>query len=234
MPSYSDLAGSNSGRIDLANNKALKADAVRAALKQDILKGVLKGGEPLRQDNVAQRFNTSRVPVREALRQLEAEGLVTFHPRRGACVSELEASDVLEMFEVRVALEAHAIRLAIPNMTHQDFEAAEALVSNYRADIDAEQWEDQNWKFHYTLYLPAHCDRLLSLIETNYFHAARFLRVRIAEATGTEEPHKEHQKLLELCQHREVDKAAALLTQHILNTKKSIATDFHRQSRTQR
>lgn len=218
----------------MARNKSTRisrgaaADTVSAVLRSQILKGELAEGEPLRQDSIAERFNTSRVPVREALRQLEAEGLVTFHPRRGACVTALEPADVLEMFDIRLALEAHALRLAVPNMTHADFDTAEAYMRRYNKRMTPSLWDEINWGFHSTLYLPAHRPRLFRLIKNNYFHAARFLRVRIALATGYEKPHKEHGQILEACRKGDVQEAVRLLEAHIDGTRKQLATQLQR------
>ncbi len=88
---------------------------MREALRAAISSGELAPGLQLRQDELAARFGTSRIPVREALRQLEAEGFVTFLPNRGAVVSDLSIDEVIELLEIRIALECHALRLAIPD-----------------------------------------------------------------------------------------------------------------------
>ena len=87
---------------------------VREELRRAISQGEFAPGVQLRQDELAERFGTSRIPVREALRQLEAEGFVTLLPNRGAVVSDLSIDEVIELLEIRIALECHALRLAIP------------------------------------------------------------------------------------------------------------------------
>jgi DNA-binding GntR family transcriptional regulator len=204
------------------------AEVVSRALREEILEGQFADAEPLRQDAIAKRFNTSRVPVREALRQLEAEGLVTFEPHRGACVTTLKPSDVLEMLEIRLALETHVLRLAVPNMTQSDFDTANETIAQYRRNVSAVEWDRMNWQFHATLYLPAHRPRLFTMIQNNYFHAASYLRVKIALATGSEKPHEEHKQILEACRLGDADKAVKLLETHIGETRKRLATEFHR------
>jgi len=87
---------------------------VREALRLAISLGEFAPGFQLRQDELAARFGTSRIPVREALKQLEAQGFVTFLPDRGAIVSDLSIDEVVELLEIRIALECHALRLSIP------------------------------------------------------------------------------------------------------------------------
>jgi len=209
-------------------SRGATAEVVSRALREEILEGRFADAEPLRQDAIAKRFNTSRVPVREALRQLEAEGLVTFEPHRGACVTTLKPSDVLEMLEIRLALETHVLRLAVPNMTQSDFDTASETISQYRRNISALEWDRINWQFHSTLYLPAHRPRLFTIIQNNYFHAASYLRVKIALATGSEKPHEEHKQILEACRQADTDRAVKLLEMHIGETRKRLATEFHR------
>jgi DNA-binding GntR family transcriptional regulator len=87
---------------------------VAGGLRQGILSGALGGGRPLRQDEIAREFGVSRIPVREALRQLEGEGLVTFYPHRGATVSELPYEEATEIGEIRASSETLALKRALP------------------------------------------------------------------------------------------------------------------------
>jgi DNA-binding GntR family transcriptional regulator len=93
------------------------------ALRERILRGDYAEGVPLRQDAIAQDLGVSRIPVREALRQLEAEGLVTFSPHRGAVVSSLSLKEIRELFELRAEIESDLLRRAIPEMGTEKFRA---------------------------------------------------------------------------------------------------------------
>ena len=95
-------------------------DLIADALREAIVRGIFQEGQSLRQDEIATQFGVSRIPVREALRQLEAEGLVTLHLNRGAMVSALSPAEAQEIFEIRSALEVKAIQLAIPKLTPSD------------------------------------------------------------------------------------------------------------------
>ena len=93
------------------------ADTIAQNLTEQIIQGTLPPDAKLRQDHIAKSFDTSHVPVREALLQLEARGLVVSLPRRGVRVAPLAASDLREILEMRLALEPVALRHSIPNLT---------------------------------------------------------------------------------------------------------------------
>ena len=99
-----------------------RTEFVVDAIREKILKGEVKAGQPLRQAALAEDLDVSRIPVREALLQLEAEGLVKFQAHKGAIVTELNADHVDELFELRAMLEADLLARSIPNLTEEDFE----------------------------------------------------------------------------------------------------------------
>ncbi|GAJ96720.1 GntR family transcriptional regulator [Rhizobium rhizogenes] len=204
-------------------------DVVRDGLREAILSGDLTEGTQLRQDQLAEQFGISRIPVREALRQLETEGLVKIEPNRGAIVASLSLDDVLEMLDIRIALECHALRLAIPEMAEEDFSHAESILEGYNREPNPESWGSMNWQFHWSIYAPCHRPRLLSMIEANYGHVNRFVRMQVSLAAGKERPRKEHELLLALCREGDIEQATALLETHIEQTKKSVqASRRHR------
>ncbi|EMS96309.1 GntR family transcriptional regulator [Agrobacterium tumefaciens str. Cherry 2E-2-2] len=176
----------------------------------------------MRQDQLAEQYGTSRIPVREALRQLEAEGLVRIEPNRGAIVTSLSLNEVLEMLDIRIALECHALRLAIPNMAEEDLAHAESILEAYNDDPDPASWGSVNWRFHTTLYEPCQSPRLLQMIEANNGHVNRFVRVQVSLAAGKERPQQEHHALIDLCREGRVEEAVRLLKSHIEQTQKSV------------
>ena len=102
-------------------------DLVLETLRSAILDGILPPGARLRQEELAGAFETSRIPVREALRGLEYEGLVSSEPHRGFTVTSLDADEVEEIYDLRTVLETHAVRLAVPLLMDSDIEELEAL-----------------------------------------------------------------------------------------------------------
>ena len=103
-------------------------DFIVNALRNAILQGRYKANQPLRQDHLAEELGVSKIPLREALVQLKAEGLVSFMPNRGAVVSELSAKEVDEIFTMRIALETKALERAIPNLRPADFIRAKSVL----------------------------------------------------------------------------------------------------------
>jgi DNA-binding GntR family transcriptional regulator len=188
------------------------ADVLRDAIRS----GTLKAGQPLRQDELAAQFGLSRIPVREALRQLEGEGLVTVNPHRGAVVSTLSNQELQEICEIRVALECTAIRLAVPHLTDRTLaHAAEILTETDRETEVLEHWSRNNWLFHSTLYLPAQRPRLLSMIKQLHDTVDRYLRLHVSALNYKTKGQEEHWQLLDACQHRDAAAAAYFLEQHI-------------------
>ncbi|NTA83780.1 GntR family transcriptional regulator [Agrobacterium tumefaciens] len=203
-------------------------DVVRDGLRAAIIAGELEEGSPLRQDEIAERFGTSRIPVREALRQLESEGLVSFQRNKGVIVRGFSIDDVLEMLEIRIALECRALKLAIPDMAVEDFDAAEAILNEYDQSPDHSKWGELNWRFHWALYLPCQRSKLLALIESNYGHVSRYTRRQVSMATGKAKPQSDHVELLELCRSGDVSAAVSLLERHIEQTQRSLRASMRR------
>jgi len=93
-----------------------------------IIRGEIQEGEQLRQDALADEFQVSRIPIREALRQIEAEGLVQIVAHHGAIVSSLSADEIGELFDIRALLESDVLQLSIPNLKEEDFQKAEEIL----------------------------------------------------------------------------------------------------------
>jgi DNA-binding GntR family transcriptional regulator len=202
--------------------KTSAPDAVREKLRLVIISGELPPGMQLKQDELAERYGTSRIPVREALRQLEVEGYVVIHPNRGAVVADLSLDEILELLEVRIALETHALRIAVPQMGDIDLDTARAILRAYDAESDPEKWSEMNWTFHRTLYAPCNRPKLLAMIETNYGHVGRFTRGMVLPTVGKERSQREHYAILAACQKGDAGRAARLLGEHIAQTQKSL------------
>ena len=197
------------------------------ALRERILRGDYAEGAPLRQDAIARDLGVSRIPVREALRQLEAEGLVTFSPHRGAIVSSLSLKEIRELFELRAEIESDLLRRAIPEMGSEDFVRASEILVAYDSALRSGEvavWGALNWQFHSTLYAPA--DRALSMgiVSKLHQHSDRYLRAQLALTHGETRARQEHRAILAAVKKRDVTKACQLLRDHILGAGKSLAS----------
>ena len=198
--------------VNVLQHRQSTPDAVAEALRQAILLGIFKAGQSLRQDEIATQFGISRIPVREALRQLEAEGLVTLYPNRGATVSVLSAAEAQEICEIRIALETLALQLAISNLTEADIQRAIAILEATDQATDPRRWAELNWEFHATLYTSAHRPRLLTMIKTLHINVDRYRHLQI---NYQDQSQTEHWKLLEVCKQRDMNKAIDILKHHI-------------------
>lgn len=139
-------------------------------IREKILTGELPEGVELRQDTIAAELQVSRTPVREALRQLAVEGLITLVPYRGASVSSLSTGEICGFFETRAVIECYLLTLAVPNLKEEDFERAEDILSQFEQSVqnesEAKAWGQWNWRFHSTLYIPANRPFMLSFVKT--------------------------------------------------------------------
>ncbi|MFO1282730.1 MAG: GntR family transcriptional regulator [Burkholderiales bacterium] len=189
------------------------------SLRDDILNGVLAPGLQIRQEVVAEQFGVSRVPVREALRQLEAEGLVTTELHKGAFVSTRSLDEVEEMLDIRIALELRALKLAIPNLTRESLGKAGGILETYDRCDDPRQWRDLNLAFHLALYEPCNRPRLVKMIEDVQLANSHFLRTYVSITVGREGAQAEHHEILAACAARDSRRALRLLETHIEHTR---------------
>src|SRR6516225_1693748 len=109
--------------------------AVADRLRDQIIRGEIPEGAQLRQDAIATQYKVSRIPVREALRQLDAEGLIAIAPNRGAIVPALSPSDIEELFSIRALLEPEVLKLSIPHLKEEDFSEAASVLRKYASEL---------------------------------------------------------------------------------------------------
>lgn len=185
---------------------------VEATLRQAILSGTIAPGTPLRQEELAATFKVSRMPIREALRQLEAQALVDFEPHRGAVVVQITWLDAMDNYAIRAALEPQALRHSIPNLTEDDFVIAEEILAEIDQEQDPGRMGELNRRFHMTLYSQAGLPRLIALTEQHLATADRYLRFHLA-AVG-DMGQDEHREMLAACRARDESRAVAALSRH--------------------
>ncbi|MCX7938618.1 MAG: GntR family transcriptional regulator [Thermoflexales bacterium] len=193
----------------------LTAEWIAAELRREIARGVLKAGQPLPQEEIAARFGVSKIPAREALFQLRAEGLVTFYPNRGAVVSQLSADEVEEIYAMRIALETLALRRAAPRLTRADFIRLESLIAIMDGETTPLKWSELNWEFHAALYHPCGMPRLLETVRTLHANVQRYLVVYLASSDYHAEAQSQHRAILARCREGDAEAAANLLAQHL-------------------
>jgi DNA-binding GntR family transcriptional regulator len=196
-----------------------------AALRERILRGDFPDGDPLRQDALADELGVSRIPVREALRQLEAEGLVTFSPHRGAVVSTLSLEEIQELFELRADIESDLLGRAIPRMTTEQLERAIEVVDEFDDALAAEEatrWGPLNWQFHAALYAPANRTLTMGVLQKLHQHSDRYFRMQVLIAHGGPTANKEHRTIVESVARKDIEESTALLRAHIIGAGRSL------------
>ena len=200
---------------DSSKKPKLTTEQIAAEIRGEILNGRLKSGKPLRQDDIAAKFGVSKIPVREALFQLKAEGLVTFVPNKGAAVSVLSPKEAEEIYTMRIALETAALERAIPNLTIRNLTEAEELLTAIDQEEKIEQWGELNWLFHATLYAPADMPRMIEWIQALHINVARYLIVYLEGMNYQKVSQREHRELLDACRHGDILRAKSILVEHL-------------------
>ncbi|WDE04175.1 GntR family transcriptional regulator [Thalassomonas viridans] len=203
-----------------------RTQLVVETLREKILSGEIKAGQPLRQAALAEELNVSRIPVREALLQLEGEGLVVFEPHKGATATELNVEQVDELFELRAMLESDLLAASIPNLTEENLAQAGVLLKQLDQALGKENavntWSELNSNYHNCLYSGAKRPQTQDLVNTLNKNADRYIRMHLLWAGGISKAESEHNELYNLCKEKQTEKAVAVLKQHILGSRDEI------------
>jgi len=197
-----------------------------AALRAAILAGELAPGSRLDVTTLARQLAMSPMPVREAVRQLDALGLVEHRPHRGARVTELSVDDLREVYTARLALELTAVAAAAARFTEEHAEQAARSLSH---TVSAEEASDHNasWaadeEFHFAIYGAAGSPWLLRVIRPLWETSERYRRLSLSPARDFRERHSEHMGILEACVLRDQDLAADRLGAHLARSANRLA-----------
>lgn len=188
------------------------------SLRERILNGEFKEGEPLVQEAIALEYECSRMPVREAFRQLEAAGLIISKIHKGSVVTALPTEQIYELFELRALLECSVLAHSLPRMTERSLANSEQILSQLE---DAYNQRDiakvgaLNWDFHRSLYVPADRVQSLSIIQGINVQTDRYIRLQLLLTSAFKEAAEDHRKILTMCQDRD-DKVIEFMRSHII------------------
>jgi DNA-binding GntR family transcriptional regulator len=197
-----------------------RVEAAVQEIRRRIFDGSFPAGYQLKQERLAEQFGMSRIPLREAFRQLEAEGLISITPHKGAVVSEISLSEIEELFNLRALLECRLLRASAPKLTPEDFEHLDDLLISFGRDLRANRiakWGEMNTKLH--MYLYRHCGqpRTLAIVHNLLTQTDRFTRLQIAVTGGQVRAQEQHFGLVLRCREGLFDEAVDLLKSHIEN-----------------
>ena len=200
----------------MSRQAGLSAPARRIVdtLRAEIVSGALAPDAPLGQERLALRFGVSRMPVREAIWQLEALGFVTVEANRRARVAPAGRADFVEIFDMRLAAECLAIRRAIPELSNARLDRAAAIQQRIEG-ASGERFGALNGAFHMMLYRAAPQPRLLAHVATLANAADRYRSMTRAAPSLRQKSDREHHELLAACRRRDIEAAVACLTRHI-------------------
>lgn len=204
---------------------ATAQETVLARLRGDILTGILRPGEQVVQEAIADRYGVSRVPLREALKVLEGEGLVTYHRHRGYFVTVLGTEELLEVYRLREVLEAEAIAAAVPALD----DAALAHLADVLAELEAATADrdvaaamDANRRLHFGIFEASGMPRLVRLLRQLWDATDAYRTLYFASEANLRRVDAEHRAILEALRARDARRVRELHDAHRANAVKAL------------
>ena len=209
-------------KIKLSNvlaSEQLSPNQARAVIEERLRSAILDGrlppGTAVRQQELATLFGVSRMPVREALRQLEAQSLLTVEMHKGAVVAPLIGEDAVDTYALRILLESEALRQSIPLLDASDITSARGYIQQLENETRHAEIGRLNRLLHMTLYSKASNRKLLRLIENELNEEERFLRFHLSSMGLGKLTQDDHNALVDAASDKLVDEAVAVLEQHL-------------------
>lgn len=190
-------------------------DIITQHLRDAIVSGELAPGERLNQLAIAELFQVSRIPIRNALQRLAAEGLVTLRAHRTATVTELTLDELEEIYSIRGTLEGVTAEIAMPSMTDARLEELAEVVRALDGTRDPETWIGLNQRFHAVLYEAANRPRTLAIIRQLRQLSGPYIKHYIVEATYRAQAQIGHHRILEACRSRDAKRARSETERHL-------------------
>ncbi len=214
----------------VAERRTSLTEQITGELRRRILNGQLAEGTMLRQERLAADLGVSRIPLREAIRHLEAEGLVASELHKGTVVSSLSPGELEELFGIRMQLETWLFEAAIPRMTEADFARAAALIDEAAEAGHAENWSELNWRFHEALYCPSGSRIALRLLRSVHDNAARYVNLQLVVVQGdVEHELSDHHAILAYARLRDSERGVDMLRRHIARVSRNLLASLSRE-----
>jgi DNA-binding GntR family transcriptional regulator len=228
LPRHSPFA--QIGPVDPDDGRLL-SERIASELRSAVLSGEMRPGTRIRQELLAAQFGASRIPVRDALKQLENEGLVVLAPNRGAWIADVNSEESVEIYKIREAVEPLAIFESVPNLTDADIDSLDATVRELERVTTIEEYIQLDRAFHLRTYARARMSQLLAMIERFWNSTQHFRRTFVNEAfarDGLPFSDPQHLLLMDAIRGRDAEAAQAMIRLHIRRTRLSIQTlDAH-------
>lgn len=211
-------------KINLNNYKPLR-DVIFDTLRDAIISGELKPGERLMEVQLAEKMGVSRTPVREAIRKLELEGWVLMTARKGASVSGLSMKDIMDVLEVRAALDGEAAFLAASRIKDDELKDLKTIEAQFAKNVEKGNFQDmikKDVEFHEAIYRSSRNDKLMQLVSNLREQVHRFRIMYTKDFSTPGNLVKEHIEIFEAITSRDGQKAQKAAYAHIENQKEAI------------
>ena len=227
------MAGLNGDVISLSDTTYAR---VREKLREDILAGVFEPGMRIRIADLSKRYNVSQMPIREALQQLQGEGLLIIQPNKGASVRSVDEQFINNIYDIRGALEAMLVRRAVASITEAEIKNIEAIQAEYEAaqqNLDVKKLLNYNQRFHHAINMLAKNPEALEMLERSW-GLIDFLRHRYSFGT-----HRlnaitaDHRQLLKALKRRDAEAAEACIKKHCEAAKQDLLQQMRGAVKTQ-
>lgn len=196
-------------------------EGVLRELRLQIASGKLSPGQQVIQDALAASLGVSRVPLREALKVLEGEGQVIYHPHRGYFVADLSVADLVEVYRIRSILEDEALRVGVPLLTNDDIEYLEDILVDVEAAAktgDVTAVTAANRRFHFAIFEASNMPRLVRMIRNQWDATDAYRGVYFATPANLAHMNTEHRSMIAALVARDVEKSIAQQAAHRENS----------------
>lgn len=206
-------------QADEGSKNRTAQSTIAAVLRRSILRGELAPGERVLQSEIAKQMRTSTTPVREALRDLAAEGLVTIDPHRGVRVHTPTIEDLEELYELRLAIESVSIKRVVERITDEELDQAEECLELMEQDPDPARWLELNREFHRRLIRGSRSPRIATTMENLRNLSTMYIGISVQSLPDRfDKANEEHRLILEACRRRDDASAVAAVEQHLKMT----------------
>lgn len=202
-----------------AGGGRLSTDAIVRLLQEAIVRGLFAPGQALRQDELAALCHVSKIPVREALRTLEAHGFVELLMNRGAVVKALTLDQLRDAFELRMMVEPHLMRTAAPLLSAADLDEAERLIAAMDDAGHAWAFSALNGRFHDLLYRAADKPLSKQILAMLQGHIQRMSFMQLSLAGFNRSSNEDHRLILAACRLGDAEAAAQAVAAHVEGVK---------------
>ena len=202
-------------------------DNVTVLLRRALLAGEIKPGERIRVAELERRFGVSHIPIREAVRRLETEGLIVALPQRAAVAAGVDLDDLGGLYDLRRIIECEVIRRSVESMTAEQVEVARAALESLEAvaqDHDSPRFWELHRDFHWALLEPGASAWIERVLDQTWRASQRYVRLFVSETV--DDAMADHRELLGCCEERDGNRAAAVLRRHLDRTELAVRQAF--------